>query len=350
MQLSAQEIAQLLNGTVEGNPAVLVSGPSKIEEGGEGTITFLARDNYEEYAYTTTASVLLVSRTFIPKKPITATLIRVDNVYNALSFLLERFGNQLNMTSGVDKTAFVHPDAQLASDVSVGRFSVIEANVQIGAGSYIGDQVYLGKDVTIGKNAVIYPGVKIMYGCRIGDNCVLHSNVVIGSDGFGFAPQEDGSYKKIPQTGNVVIEHNVEIGANCTIDRASIGSTIIRSGVKMDNLVQIAHNVEIGENTVIAAQVGVAGSTKIGKNCRIGGQVGFVGHITVADGTQIQAQSGIASNIKEPNTALFGYPAFAYNDFVRSHAIFKKLPELYKKISELERQINGNKKDFNEKM
>ncbi len=341
MQLSALEIAQLLNGTVEGDPAIKVSRPSKIEEGGEGTISFLARDNYEEYAYTTTASVLLVSQAFVPKKPISATLIRVENVYSALSFLLERFGNQINTTSGIDKMAYVHPDAQLAADVSVGRFAVVEGNVRIGEGSHIGDQVYIGNAVEIGKNVRIFPGVKIMYACKIGDNCVIHSNVVIGSDGFGFAPQGDGTYKKIPQTGNVVIENDVEIGANCTIDRASIGSTTIRSGVKIDNLVQIAHNVEIGENTVIAAQVGVAGSTKIGKNCRIGGQVGFVGHLTIADGTQIQAQSGIASNVKEPNTALFGYPAFAYSDFVRSHAVFKRLPELYKKLLKLEQQFNG---------
>lgn len=342
MQLSALEIAQLLNGTVEGDPAVKVSRPSKIEEGGEGTISFLARDNYEEYAYTTTASVLLVSQAFVPKRPINATLIRVENVYNALSSLLEQFGNQLNSIGSVDKTAFIHPTATLAAQVSVGRFSIVEENVCIGAESYIGDQVYLGKNVEIGKNSIIHTGVKVMNNCKIGDNCVVHPNVVIGSDGFGFAPQADGTYKKIPQTGNVVIENRVEIGAGCTIDRASIGSTIIRSGVKMDNLVQIAHNVEIGENTVIAAQVGVAGSTKIGKNCRIGGQVGFAGHITVADGTQIQGQSGIASSVKTPNSALFGYPAFAYNDFIKSHAVFKKLPELYKKILKLEQKVNRN--------
>lgn len=341
MQLSAQEIAQLLNGTVEGDPQVKVSRPSKIEEGGEGTITFLARDNYEEYAYTTTASVLLVSRAFQPKKPVQATLVRVDDVYTALSSLLEQFGNHLNTNGGIDKTAFVHPTAQLEEQITIGRFSVVEENVRIGSGTYISDQVYLGKDVEVGKNVILYPGVKILHGCKIGDHCIVHSNVVIGSDGFGFAPQEDGSYKKIPQTGNVIIEHKVEIGAGCTIDRATMGATIIRSGVKLDNLVQIAHNVEIGENTVIAAQVGVAGSTKIGKNCRVGGQVGFVGHLTIADGTQIQAQSGVASSVKEPNTALFGYPAFAYTDFIRSHAIFKKLPELYKKILKMEQQLKN---------
>lgn len=339
MQLSAQEIAQLLNGTVEGDPQACVSRPSKIEEGGEGTITFLARDSYEEYAYTTTASVLLVQAAFQAKKPISATLIRVENVYNALSLLLEKFGNYLDTSSGIDSTAFVHPDAVLGDQVSVGRFSTIEAHARIGAGSYIGDQVYIGKDVEIGSQVILYPGVKIMNACKIGDYCVLHANVVIGSDGFGFAPQADGSYKKIPHTGNVLIENNVEIGANSAVDRATLGTTIIRSGVKLDNLVHIAHNVEIGENTVIAAQAGVAGSTKIGKNCRIGGQAGFAGHLTIADGTQIQGQSGIASHVKEPNTALFGSPAFAYNDFMKSHTIFKKLPELYKKLLELEKHI-----------
>lgn len=339
MQLSAQEIALILNGTVEGDPQVCVSRPSKIEEGGEGTITFLARDSYEEYAYTTTASVLLVQQAFQAKKPIAATMIRVENVYNALSLLLEKFGNQLDTDSGVDPTAFVHPDAVLGEQVSVGRFSIIESNARIGTRSYIGDQVYIGKDVEIGSHVILHPGVKIMNACKIGDYCVLHSNVVIGSDGFGFAPQADGSYKKITHTGSVLIENNVEIGANTTIDRATLGATIIHSGVKLDNLVHIAHNVEIGENTVIAAQVGVAGSTKIGKNCRIGGQAGFAGHITIADGTQIQGQSGVASHVKDPNTALFGSPAFAYNDFLKSHTIFKKLPELYKKLLELEKQI-----------
>jgi UDP-3-O-[3-hydroxymyristoyl] glucosamine N-acyltransferase len=347
MQLSAQEIAQLLNGTVEGDPAVLVSRPSKIEEGGAGTITFLARDHYEEYAYTTTASILLVSHTFQARKPISATLVRVENVYHALNFLLERFGNHLPAATGVDASASVHPQARLGEGVHIGRFTVVEANVQIGAGSYIGDQVFIGKNVTIGRNAVLHPGVKILAACVLGDDCVLHPNVVIGGDGFGFVPQEDGTYKKTTHTGNVVIKDSVEIGANTTIDRATLGSTVIHSGVKIDNLVHIAHNVEIGENTVMAAQAGVAGSTKIGKNCRIGGQVGFAGHLTIAEGTQIQAQSGIASSVKEPNTALFGSPAFGYNDFLKSHAVLKKLPELYKKIAALEKKMNNEMDKMN---
>lgn len=342
MQLSAQEIAQLLNGTIEGDPNVSVNRPSKIEEGGAGSITFLGRDKYEEYAYTTTASVLLVSQDFKPKQAIAATLIRVEDVYGALTFLLEKFGNQVQAPTGIAKTAEVHPTAQLGEDVSVGRLSVIEEHAKIGAGSFIADQVYIGKNVELGKNAIIYPGVRVLHDCKIGDHCILHANVVIGSDGFGFAPQEDGTYKKVPQTGNVWIENNVEIGASSTIDRATMGSTVIRKGVKLDNLVHIAHNVEIGENTVIAAQTGIAGSTKIGKNCRIGGQAGFAGHIHIADGTQIQGQSGVASTIKEPNTALFGSPAIPYNDYVRAYTIFKKLPELYKKLLDLERKMKEN--------
>ncbi|MBK7871776.1 MAG: UDP-3-O-(3-hydroxymyristoyl)glucosamine N-acyltransferase [Saprospiraceae bacterium] len=342
MQLSASEIAQLLNGSVEGDPQVKVNRPSKIEEGGIGTITFLANSKYEEFAYTTTASVLLVSRGFVPKQQISATLIRVDDVYNSISFLLEKFGNQVVINTGISSQAFIHPTAKLGQDVSVEMFSVIEEGVIVGDGSRIASQVYIGRNVELGKNVILYPGVKIMQDCKIGDNCIIHPNVVIGGDGFGFAPQANGSYKKVPQTGNVVIESDVEIGAGTTIDRATMGSTIIRSGVKLDNLIQIAHNVEIGENTVIAAQAGIAGSTKIGKNCRIGGQVGFAGHIIIADGTQIQAQSGIASSIEEPNTALFGSPAIGYKDYIRSYAVFKKLPELYRLLAELEKQVKMN--------
>lgn len=339
MQLSAQEIAKILDGSVEGDPEVSVSRPSKIEEGGEGTITFLANPKYEEFAYTTTASVLLVNRSFEPKKQIGATLIRVDDVYSALSTLLENFGGQLDMNAGVSEYASVSASAELGEGVAVGMFSIIEANVKIGTGCKIAAQVFIGKNVQLGKNVTVYPGARILHDSVIGDNCTIHPNVVIGSDGFGFAPQDNGTYKKIPQTGNVIIENDVEIGSNTTIDRATMGSTIIRSGVKLDNLIQVAHNVEIGENTVVAAQTGIAGSTKIGKNCRIGGQVGFAGHLNIADGTQIQAQSGIASHVKEPNTALFGYPAIGYRDYVRSYAVFKKLPDLYRRIAELERQI-----------
>lgn len=339
MQLSARELAILLDGAVEGDPEVKVSHPSKIEEGGKGTITFLANLKYEEYAYTTTAGILLVSKDFQPKQPITATLIRVEDVYAALAILLNKFGKPNHLPKGISENAFVHSSANLGKRVSVGNFSVIKENARIGEGCSIFSQVYLGENVALGKNVTIYPGVKVLRDCVIGDNCIIHSNAVIGSDGFGFAHQQDGSFDKISQVGNVIIEDNVEIGANTTIDRASIGSTIIKSGVKLDNLIQIAHNVELGENTVIAAQAGVAGSTKIGKACKVGGQVGFVGHVTIADGTQIQAQSGISSSVKTPGTALFGSPAIAYPDYIRSYAVFKKLPELYKRIHQLEKLL-----------
>ncbi|NBC09808.1 MAG: UDP-3-O-(3-hydroxymyristoyl)glucosamine N-acyltransferase [Bacteroidetes bacterium] len=339
MQLSAKKIAALLDGTVEGDPDVKVDRPSKIEEGGEGSISFLGNPKYEEYAYSTTASALLVARDFKPKKPVQATLVRVDNVYGAIAQLLERFGEAYERQPGISGNAAVAKEAQLGEGVTVGAFSSIGAGSTIGAHSIIHDQVYIGRDVTIGAHAILYPGVRILDRCQVGDHCILHSNVVVGSDGFGFTPQEDGSYKKVIHVGNVILEDHVEIGAQSAIDRGTMGSTIIREGVKMDNLIQVGHNVEIGAHTVIAAQTGIAGSTKIGKHCRIGGQVGFVGHLEIADGTQIQAQSGIASDVKEPNQALFGYPAFAYRDFVRSHAVFKRLPELYKKLSALEKAI-----------
>ncbi len=339
MQLSAREIAALLNGTIEGDPDAQVSRPGKIEEGGVGVITFLANDKYEEFAYTTTASVLLVNKDFKPKRPIAATLIRVDNVYDSLSFLLEQFSGRSASNTGISEQSFIHPAAKVGERISIGAFTIIEEGAIVGDNCQIGAQVYIGKGVSLGKNVVLHPGVRILHNCQIGDNCVIHPNVVIGSDGFGFALQADGAYKKIPQTGIVIIGNNVEIGAGTTIDRATMGATIIHNGVKLDNLIQIAHNVEIGENTVIAAQTGIAGSTKIGKNCRIGGQVGFVGHLTIADGTQVQAQSGVASSVKEPNSALFGYPALPYMDYIRAYTVFKKLPELYKTLRQLQKKI-----------
>ncbi len=344
MQLSARELAQLLNGTVEGDPAVTVNRPSRIEEGGAATISFLGNQKYEEYAYSTTASILLVNRSFTPRQPVAATLIRVDDVYRSVAVLLERFGRGNNQPAEVSEKAYIHPEAEVGRNVGVGAFAVVEAGAQVAEGSRIHAHVFIGKGARVGKNTVLYPGVRLLDNCEVGENCIIHANVVIGSDGFGFAPQEDGSYRKIAHVGRVVIEDNVEIGANTTIDRATIGETVIRSGAKLDNLIQVGHNVEIGENTVIAAQTGIAGSTRIGRSCRIGGQVGFVGHINVADGTQIQAQSGIASPIKEPNQALFGSPAIDYKNYIRSYAVFKQLPELYKKINELERKL-GEKQD-----
>ncbi|MCO6478331.1 MAG: UDP-3-O-(3-hydroxymyristoyl)glucosamine N-acyltransferase [Phaeodactylibacter sp.] len=340
MQLSARELAQFLNGTVEGDPEVKVGRPSRIEEGGAGTISFLGNPKYEEYAYSTTASILLVGPGFQARKPVAATLIRVDDVYGAVARLLERFGNNNHEPAVISKQAFIHESASLGEDVAVGPFAVIQAGAMIGKGCRIKAQAFIGKSVKIGENVTIYPGVRILDNCEIGNNCIIHANVVIGSDGFGFAPQEDGAYRKIAHVGRVVIEDNVEIGANTAIDRATMGATRIGKGVKLDNLIQIGHNVEIGENTVIAAQSGIAGSTKIGRSCRIGGQVGFVGHIEVADGTQIQAQSGVAAPIDQPNHAFFGSPAIDYNNYLRSYAVFKQLPELYRKINQLERQVN----------
>lgn len=340
MQLSARELAQLLNGTVEGDPEVRVGRPSRIEEGGAGTISFLGNFKYEEFAYSTTASILLVSRDFKPRQPVSATLIRVDDVYSAIAKLLEKFERENQAPAAISEHAFIHAGASLGENVAIGAFAVVESGVEIGQECRIYPQVYIGRGVKLGKNVTLYPGVRVLDNCEIGDNCIIHANVVIGSDGFGFAPGKDGTYQKIAHVGRVVIEENVEVGANTAIDRATIGATYIRAGVKLDNLIQVGHNVDIGENTVIAAQSGIAGSTRIGKSCRIGGQVGFVGHIQIADGTQIQAQSGIASPIDTPNKAFFGSPAIDYKNYIRSYAVFKQLPELYKKIWELERQIN----------
>ena len=336
MQIAAKEIARMLGGTLEGDGEVLVSKPGKIEQGGPGTLTFLANLRYEHFAYTTPAAAVLVPRDFSPAQPVAAAaLIRVDDVYNSLRILMEKFEGQLQATGGISDKAFVHGTAVLGENVAGGMFSVVEEGAKIAEGTQIHAQVFVGKNVEVGTNCVIYPGVKIYHDCAIGDNCILHSNVVIGSDGFGFVPQPDGSFLKLPQLGNVVVEADVEIGANTTIDRATMGSTFIRQGAKLDNLVMVAHNVDIGDHTVVAAQAGFAGSTKIGKHCRIGGQSGFVGHIEVADGTQVQAQSGVASSVKQPGTALYGSPALPYNDYLRSYSVFKKLPELYKKINEM---------------
>lgn len=340
MQITAHEIAHILNGTLEGNSAVTVSQPSKIEEGGKGTLTFLANPKYEHYAYSTEVSILLVNDDFKASQPVLAeAIIRVKDVYAAVAKLLQLFENQLVDKKEISSQAFVDASAKIGQNVSIGTFAVVEKDAKIGADSVIFPQVFIGKNARIGKNVILYPGVKIHHNCVIGDNCILHSNVVIGGDGFGFAPEKDGSYTKIPQIGNVIIENDVEIGANTTIDRATMGSTVIKQGTKIDNLVMIAHNVEIGQNTVIAAQAGFAGSGKIGDNCRIGGQAGFVGHIKVANGAQVQAQSGVASPIKKENTAVYGSPALDYKNYLKSYAVFKQLPDLVKRINELEKQL-----------
>jgi UDP-3-O-[3-hydroxymyristoyl] glucosamine N-acyltransferase len=300
----------------------------------------LANPKYEHFAYTTKAAALLVSKDFQAIQPISATLIKVEDVRQSVALLLGHFSAfQETKETKKQNLAFIHETATVAPSVQIGAFAYVSAKATVGTGTVLHEQVFVGENVRIGKNAILYQGVKIMRDCVIGDDCILHPNVVVGSDGFGFAPHEDGTFRKVPQIGNVIIGNRVEVGANTVIDRATMGATVIKDGVKLDNLIQIAHNVEIGENTVIAAQTGVAGSAKIGKNCMIGGQVGIVGHITVADGTKIQAQSGVAARIKTENTAWYGSPAIPYRDFLRSQVFFKQLPKMEQRIKDLEQQL-----------
>ena len=347
MQVSftAEQIATVLKGTIEGDPSVEVSNFSRIEEGKPGTLTFLANPKYTHYVYTTNASIVLVNDDFKPDRPIKATLIRCFNAYAALAILLEMVEKMKPQKVGIEPMTQIAETATLGEKVYIGSFSYVAENVKIGDETKIYPQTYLGENVTIGKNTIIYPGVRIYPGCVIGDNCIIHSGAVIGSDGFGFA-FEDGVYKKIPQMGIVVIEDDVEIGANTTIDRAVMDATIIRKGVKLDNLIQIAHNVEVGENTAMAAQVGVSGSTKIGKNCMFGGQVGLGGHITVGDNANIGAQSGIISNIK-PDAKIIGAPAIPVKDFFKSSVVFPKLPEMYKQLAQLQKEVEELKSNQN---
>ncbi len=339
MQITVAELSKLLNGEVIGNPEIIVSKVAKIEEGEIHALSFLANPKYEQYLYITKSSAVLVNKSFQPTSPVSTTLIKVDDAYASFTFLLEKFGNSSSQKIGIEPTAVVASSVKTEKKVWIGALTCVEENVEIGEGSKIFPQVYLGENVKIGSHCIIYPGVKIYHNCVIGNNCIIHSGTVIGSDGFGFAPLPDRSYKKIPQTGNVIVEDDVEMGANCSIDRATMGSTIIRKGVKLDNFIQIAHNVEIGEHTVIASQSGVAGSTKIGKYCILAGQVGVVGHVSIADGSIIGAQSGISGNIKEPNLKWFGSPAFDYKDALKSVVVYKQLPSIEKRIKELENTI-----------
>ena len=342
MQITAAALAKMIDATVEGDPTVVITGPARIEEAGSGTVTFLANPAYEHYLYSTSATAVLVSRDFRPKEEVSPTLLRVDNVYETVSGLLAVY--QRDEAARTDRRisdrACIEGDVTIGDNVGIGNFVVVSDGARIGNGTVILDQAFIGHDVHIGTNCTIHPGVRILRDCRIGNDCVLHANVVIGSDGFGFLPDERGNYRKIPQVGNVVVEDRVEIGAGTTVDRATMGATLIRTGVKLDNLIQIGHNVEIGRNTVIAAQTGVAGSTKIGANCRIGGQVGFAGHLTVADGANIQAQSGVAKHVTEANQPLGGSPAFNYRDYIRSEVIFARLPELLRRLGHLEKHLD----------
>lgn len=336
MVVRAKELAHLLQGTVEGNPEEQVNQFAKIEEAQKGALSFFANPKYEQFVYSTQASILLVSKSFKPNQPITATLIRVEDPYSALAMLLDEFGKaQQSKKSGISKWAAIPEDAMIGNNTYIGDFVSLGKGVKIGEDVCIESNVTIGDHVQIGDGTILMAGVRIAHGCVVGQHCLFHAGVVIGSDGFGFAPQADGTFKKVSQVGKVVVEDDVEIGANATIDRGSIGDTVIRKGVKLDNLVHLAHNVEVGENTVIAAQTGVAGSTKIGKNCMIGGQVGIVGHIRIADGTKINAQSGVSKSIEEPNLVVTGTPAFSYASALRAQAVFRRLPDIEKQIAEL---------------
>jgi UDP-3-O-[3-hydroxymyristoyl] glucosamine N-acyltransferase len=340
MQFSAAQIAQLINGKTEGDPSVTVSSFGKIEEAGRGQLAFLANPKYEDYLYTTQASIIIINESQQLKLPLTATLIRVPDAYTAFATLLATYQKMATQQlTGIQEPVYLSKTAKIGQQVFLGAFVYAGENVVIGNNAKIFPQVFLGDNVTIGDNTILHAGVKIYHDCKIGSNVIIHAGTVIGSDGFGFAPQADGSFQKVPQIGNVLVEDGVEIGANATIDRATIGSTIIKSGAKLDNLVQIAHNVEVGINTVIAAQVGVSGSTKIGNNVMIGGQAGIVGHIQIADGSKINAQSGVSKSIKSPNTAVTGSPAFDYTSALRSQAVSRNLPEMEKRIKELEKLV-----------
>lgn len=345
MQFSAAQIAQIIGGQIEGDGNVSVGSFGKIEEAKAGQLAFLANPKYEEHLYSTGASIIIINQSQQLKQPVSATLIRVPDAYSAFASLLDAYQKiRTQQLSGIQEPAYIHPTATMGDQVFIGAFAYLGENVVIGKGSKIFPGVFLGNNVVVGDNTILHAGVKIYHECVIGSQVIIHAGTVIGSDGFGFAPQADGTLKKVPQIGNVVIENGVEIGANTTIDRATIGSTIIRAGAKLDNLLQIAHNVEIGSNSVIAAQAGISGSTKIGKNVMIGGQAGIVGHIQIADGSKINAQSGVSKSIKTPNSAVTGSPAYDYTSALRSQAITRNLPNLEKRIKDLEdiiRKLQG---------
>jgi len=339
MEFTAKAIAEFLNGDVEGNPDEVVSDISKIEEGKKGTLAFLANPKYSKYLYSTNASIVLLNKDFNLEEEVSSTLIRVDDAYKAFASLLDLYSQSKPEKNGIEDLVFIDKSAEIGKNVYLGGFSYISKNVKIGENAKIHPQVYIGENCKIGNNTILYPGVKIYDGCQIGVNCIVHSGTVIGSDGFGFVPQEDADFIKIPQLGNVIIEDNVEIGSNVSIDRATIGSTILKKGVKLDNLIQIGHNVIIGENTVIVSQTGIAGSSNVGKNCQIGGQVGIVGHIEIANNVKIAAQSGVPSSIKKEGEILLGSPAANISDTRKSMVVYKQLPQLREKILELEREL-----------
>ncbi len=338
MKFSAQQIADFLEGKIEGNANVEVNNFSKIEEGKSGTLSFLANIKYTKYIYETASSIVLVNNSFKAEQEIKATLIRVEDAYSAMAKLMQLYEQSKPQKTGISKQASIHESAKIGKNVYIAPFVFIDENAEIGDNTKLYPHVYIGENTKIGNNTTLFSGVKIYDNCLIGNQCIFHAGTIIGSDGFGFAPS-DAEYTKVPQIGNVIIEDHVEIGANTTVDRAMMGSTIIRKGVKLDNQIQVAHNVEIGEHTVIAALTGISGSVKIGKKCMIGGQVGFVGHISVADEVKIGAKSALSSSVKEKGAILQGVPATKLRDEYRSMAIYRKLPDLSRKVSMLEREL-----------
>ncbi|MDD3771316.1 MAG: UDP-3-O-(3-hydroxymyristoyl)glucosamine N-acyltransferase [Weeksellaceae bacterium] len=338
MEFSALEIASILEGKVRGNQDIKVSSVSKIEEGKAGSISFLSNLKYEPYLYNTKASIVIVSKDFEPSKDVSSTLIFVEDAYKAFAKLLTYAGQFRNQKIGIEKNVQVHETAKLGKNIYIGSFVFIDENTEIGDNVKVYSNVHIGENVSVGEGSVIHSGARLYADTKIGKNCIIHSNTVIGADGFGFTPKADGTLEKVPQIGNVIIEDYVEIGAGCTIDRATLGSTIIHSGVKLDNQIQIAHNVEINSNTVIASQTGIAGSTKIGKNCMIGGQVGIIGHLKIGDFVQIQAQSGVNNNIPTYGK-VYGSPAMDASDFRKSYVYFRNFPSIIKRLEELEKEI-----------
>jgi UDP-3-O-[3-hydroxymyristoyl] glucosamine N-acyltransferase len=345
MKFTAKQIAEFLKGTIEGNPEAEVHTVAKIEEGEQGSLAFFANPKYEKHVYSSKASIILVNKDFKPQKDISATLIRVNNAYEAFASLLELYQQSLPQKSGIRELSSIHDTAVVGENVYIGEYAVIEQGARIGNNVKIYPQVFVGDGVEIGDNSVLYPGVKVYERCKIGKNCIIHSGTVIGADGFGFAPSDSSDYKKIPQIGIVILEDNVELGANCCIDRATMGATVIHEGVKLDNLIQIAHNVEVGDNTVMAAQTGVAGSTKIGKRNMFAAQVGIVGHLNIGDDVKIGGQTGVMNDVKDKET-IQGSPALPYRNYWKSYLLFSKLPELKKEMNQMEREI----KELKEKL
>ncbi len=343
MDFSAQQIASFVQGEIVGDADVTVNTFAKIEEGKPGSITFLSNPKYEHFIYDTDASIVLVNRDFIPEKPIKATLIKVDNAYETLAKLMTLYEQSKTQNKGIASTAIIAKSAKIGKDVYIGAYVVIDDDVVIGDNTQIYPHTYVGKNASVGEGSLIYSGVNIYHDCQIGNHVTLHSGVVIGADGFGFAPTPEG-YNKIPQIGNVIIEDNVEIGANTCVDRATMGSTIVHKGVKLDNLIQIAHNDEIGANTVMAAQAGVAGSAKVGEWCVIAGQVGITGHLTVGNHVILGPQSGIISSIKD-NSRLIGSPPMEEKPFFKSQAVLRKLPDMYRELNALRKELDELKKN-----